>query len=72
MSEELYKNFDFQAISDLGRENYYNELPKNLTDSDAEEWYYNKIKVFDRQKLNDLGFYHFKVLANFTNNATYN
>ena len=39
MSEELYKNFDFKSISDLGRENYYNELPKNLTDSDAEEWY---------------------------------
>jgi len=32
----------------------------------------DKIKVFDRQKLNDLGFYHFKVLANFTNQATYN
>ena len=32
----------------------------------------DKIKVFDRNKLNDLGFYHFKVLANFTSNATYN
>jgi len=32
----------------------------------------DKIKVFDRNKFNDLGFSHFKVLANFTNQATYN
>ena len=29
------------------------------------------VKVFDRKKLNDLGFHHFKVLANFTNNPSY-
>ena len=47
MSEELYKDFDYQPIIDLSREFYGSQIPKGLNEEEEKEFLYNKARSVD-------------------------
>tara|TARA_R100000808_G_scaffold7970_1_gene22832 strand:+ start:2547 stop:9641 length:7095 start_codon:yes stop_codon:yes gene_type:complete len=47
MSEELYKDFDYQPIIDISREFYGNQIPKGFNEEQQKEFLYNKARSVD-------------------------
>ena len=47
MSEQLYKDFNYQPIIDISREFYGNEVPKGFDKEQEKEFLYNKARSID-------------------------